>query len=79
VLKIVIEAGAIQINQDSRELPAVLSELTRLSTALESLRAKVEPLVPDTAQVAELTRRMRESTDRQEAAVETNTPTDEGS
>lgn len=78
MFKIVVEAGAVQINVDSRELPAVLTELTRLSNAVESLRAKVEPLVPDTGQVQGLVQRLRESTDREEAAVQANTPPSDG-
>lgn len=69
-----IQPGAIVINQDSRELPAVLVEMARMAMALAAVQAKVDTLVPDAAQLEALTTRLRESTDRQEVDVQNNTP-----
>jgi hypothetical protein len=74
-----IQPGAVQINQDSRELPAVLATLQELLATIAALKAKVDTLVPDQAQLDDMVRRVRESTDRQQAAIDANTPQDGGS
>lgn len=69
-----IQPGAIVINQDSRELPAILVEMARIAVALAAVETKVETLVPDTAQLEAITARLRESTNREAADVQNNTP-----